>query len=102
MRSVERDHLLVELGLAGLLDAGVQIADLRVEADDDLAVDLQHQAQNAMRGRVLRPHIDDHVLVVGALGRLPGWACLQASVISGTPPPDSPCAGDAPASRRAS
>ena len=26
----ERDHLLVELRLAGLLDSGVQIADLRI------------------------------------------------------------------------
>ena len=65
----QRDHLLIKLGLAGLLDAGVQVADLRVEADDDLAVDLHHQAQNSVHGRVLRPHVQDHVLIVRAFGR---------------------------------
>jgi hypothetical protein len=51
------------------LDAGVQVADLGIDADDDLAVDLQHQAQHAVRRRVLRPHVEDHVLVFGAFGQ---------------------------------
>jgi hypothetical protein len=51
------------------LDAGVQVADLRLEADDDLAVDLHHQAQNSVHGGVLRPHVQDHVLIMRARGR---------------------------------
>ena len=47
----QRHHLLVKLGLAGLLDPGVQIADLGIEPDHDFAVDLQHQAQHAVRRR---------------------------------------------------
>ena len=75
----ERHHLLVELGLASLLDARVQVANLWIDPDHDLAVDLQHQAQNAMRSRVLRAHVDDHVLVAGAFGRLEsGHACWIA------------------------
>jgi hypothetical protein len=72
----QRHNLVIKLGLAGLLDAGVQIADLGIDADNDFAVDLQHQAQHAMGSRVLRPHVDDHVLVFGAFRRLKdGHAC---------------------------
>ncbi len=98
----ERNHLLVELGLAGLLDAGVQVADLGIDADNDFAVDLQHQAQNAVGGRVLRAHVNDHVLVVCAFSRVPGRACRAGCSFIGSPPPDSPCARDGPANRRAS
>jgi hypothetical protein len=59
----QRHHLLVKLGFAGLLDAGVQIADLRIEPDDDFSVDFQHQSQDSVRGRVLRAHIQNHRLV---------------------------------------
>ena len=64
----ERNHLLIELGLAGFLDAGVQIADLGADADDDFAVELDHQAQHAMGRRVLRAHIEDHAPFAGAFG----------------------------------
>ena len=47
----EGDDLLVELGLAGLLDAGVQVADVGREGDDGFAVDLEHEAQDAVGGR---------------------------------------------------
>ena len=30
------------------------------QRDDGLAVDLQHQAQHAVRRRMLRPHVEDH------------------------------------------
>ena len=62
----QRHHLLVELGLAGLLDAGVQVADVGRQRDDDLAVDLQHHAQHAVRGRVLRPHVEHHGVLARA------------------------------------
>ncbi len=65
----ERDDLLVELRLAGLFDAGVQIANLGIEADNDFAVDLEDEAQHAMRGWMLWSHVQDHVLIARALGR---------------------------------
>ncbi len=65
----ERNDLLIELGLAGFLDAGVQIADLRPNADDDFAVDLNDQAQHAVRGRVLRAHVEDHAPLAGGFRR---------------------------------
>ena len=68
MRSVSGNDLLIELGLAGFLDAGVQIADLGADADDDFAVDLDDQAQHAVRGRVLRAHVEDHAALAGAFG----------------------------------
>jgi hypothetical protein len=61
----EGHDLLVKLGLAGFLDAGVKITDFRIEANNDFAVDFEHKAENAMGGRVLRSHIKDHVLVFG-------------------------------------
>jgi len=54
----------------------MQVADLRVDADNDLAVNLQHQAQHAMGRRMLRPHVNHHVLVFCALRRFKcGHAC---------------------------
>ena len=58
----ERDHLLPLLLLGGLLDAGVEIADRRHHRLDDLAIELQHQPQHAVRAGVLRPHVDGHRL----------------------------------------
>src|SRR5581483_10618841 len=63
----ERHYLLIELGLAGLLDTRVQIADLGIDANDDLAVDLQHQTQNPVSRGMLRPHVQDHVVIAGWL-----------------------------------
>ena len=60
-----RNDLLVELRLAGLLDAGVEEADVGHHAQNGLAVDLEHQAEHAMRRRVLRAHVQDH----GAIAR---------------------------------
>jgi hypothetical protein len=36
----------------------MQQPDMRIDALDHLAVELQHQAQDAVRGRVLRPEIN--------------------------------------------
>ena len=58
----ERDDLLPLLLLGGLLDAGMQEPDRRIERDDGLAVELEHQPQHAMRAGVLRPHVDGHRL----------------------------------------
>ena len=72
MRSVSGHHLLIELGLAGLLDAGVQIADVGHQAQHGFAVDLEHQAQNTVGRRMLRTHVEDHGAIFGTLFR-PGF-----------------------------
>ncbi len=53
----DRDVLVVIEVLADLLEAGVQIADVRHGVDDALAVELQHQPQRRVRGRVLRAEV---------------------------------------------
>ncbi len=52
------DRLQVGLVLDQLLGAAVQQADVRIDALHDLAVQLQHEAQHAVRRRVLRPEIE--------------------------------------------
>ena len=56
----ERDGLRIGLVFAGFLDAGVQVAEVRNRFDDGFAVQFQRHAQHAVRGRVLRPHVEDH------------------------------------------
>jgi hypothetical protein len=58
--------------LAGLLHAGVQVADDGLAPQHRLALELEHQPQHAVRARVLGPHVDDHGLVVFELGLLQG------------------------------
>ena len=55
-------RLDVGLGLGQLLGGAVQQADVRVGALDHFAVELEHQAQHAVRGRVLRPEVQGVVL----------------------------------------
>ena len=50
------------LALGQLLGGAVQQADVRVGALDDFAVELQHQAQHAVRRRVLRTEVQGVVL----------------------------------------
>ena len=45
--------------LGNLLHAAVQVADDALGAQNLLAVQLQDDAQHAVRGRVLRPHVED-------------------------------------------
>ena len=59
-----RDDLIVLAVLADLLEAAVQVADVRNAAHDRLAVELEHEAQHAVRRRVLRPDVDEHVLAL--------------------------------------
>src|SRR5262249_52817417 len=44
-----------------LLGAAVEKPDMRIDALDHLAVELQHQAQHAVRRRVLRPEINGEI-----------------------------------------
>ena len=57
--------------LAGLLHPGVQVADDRLAAQDGLALEFEHEAEHAVRRRVLRTHVDDHrLIVVGVVGQV--------------------------------
>ena len=62
-RHVGRALDVAEL-LAGLLHAGVQVADDRLGAQHELAVEFEHETQDAVGRRVRRSHVDDHRLVV--------------------------------------
>ena len=59
-----RDRLQIGLVLDQLLGAAMQEPDMRIDALDDLAVELQHEAQHAMRGRMLRAEVDGEVAEV--------------------------------------
>ena len=62
VEAVEIRHgLKVGLGLDQLFRAAMQQPDMRIDAVDNFAVEFQHEAQNAMRRRVLRPEIDIEV-----------------------------------------
>ena len=64
MRSIDGLRLRPEQIFGGLLDAGVQIADLGLGLDDVLALDLEHDLQHAVRRRMLRPHREHHRVAV--------------------------------------
>jgi hypothetical protein len=53
--------LQVGLVLDQLLGPAVQEADMRIHALDDLAVELQYEAQHAVRRRVLGPEVEGEV-----------------------------------------
>ena len=55
-----RDRLPPRLLLHVLLEAGVEVADHGLEPDDVLAVQVDDQAQHAVRRRVVRPEVDRH------------------------------------------
>ena len=64
------DALQIGLVLQQLLGAAVQQADMRINAFDHLAIQLQHHAQHAVRGRVHRAEIDREIADVFGGGRI--------------------------------
>ena len=56
------DRLVERLALGELLGRAVQQADVRIGLLDDLAVDLEHEPQHAVRRRMLRPEVQREVL----------------------------------------
>ncbi len=65
-----RDRLPPRLVLHRLLEAGVEVADHCLGADDALALEVDDQAQDAVHRRVVRPEVDAHdVLAALELGR---------------------------------
>ena len=62
---VEIGHVLqIGARLHQLLGAAMQQADMRIDALDDFAVELQHEAKHAVRGRMLRAEIDREIAEV--------------------------------------
>ena len=59
----ERDDLPVLLVLAALLDAGVYVADDRLDVAHDLALERRQEPQHPVRCRVMRPDVDREELV---------------------------------------
>ena len=53
-----RQRLQIGLVLDQLFGAAVEQSDMRIDAFDDLAVELHHHPQHAVRRRVLRPEVD--------------------------------------------
>ena len=66
----ERDALSPGPELHVLLDAGVEVADARAQLGDPLALDLEHDAQHAVSGRVLGAHVEHEALPAEASGLL--------------------------------
>ena len=60
-----RNCLQIGLLLDQLLGAAMQKADMRIDALDDFAIELEHEAQHAVRRRVLRPEIDGEIALCG-------------------------------------
>ena len=58
-------RLQIGLVLDQLLGAAMEQPDMRIDALDHLAVELEHEAQHAVGRRVLRPEIDGEVAVLG-------------------------------------
>ncbi len=56
-----RDRLQIGLLLDQLFGAAVKQADMRIDAGDHFAVELQHQTQHAVRRRMLRAEIDGEI-----------------------------------------
>jgi hypothetical protein len=68
------DRLVEGLGLRQLLGTPVQQADVRIRLLDDLTVELQHQAQHAVCGRMLRAEVHR---VVADLAHFAGISILS-------------------------
>jgi hypothetical protein len=58
-------RLEIGLGFGELLGGSVQQADVRIGALDHFAIELQHQAQHAVRGGMLRAEVEGVVLDFG-------------------------------------
>src|SRR3546814_3336635 len=66
------------LAFTHLLGTAMVVADVRHAVDDLFAVELQHDAERTMRGRMIGAEIEEHeVLVVGALLHAPIFGLEQ-------------------------
>src|SRR6202049_457760 len=72
-----RDRLQVGLMLDQLFGAAVQEADMGIDSSHYLTIKLQHQAQNTVRSRMLRPKVDGEVTECGCFGHDMASACKR-------------------------
>ena len=64
-----RDKLVVLHVLGDFLVAAMQKTNVRSSLGNDLAIELEHQPQHAVRGRMRWPHVEHHLLAdVGVAG----------------------------------
>ncbi len=59
------DRLQIGLVLDQLFGAAMQKPDMRIDALDHFAVELEHEPQHAVRRRMLRPEIDGEIAFTG-------------------------------------
>jgi hypothetical protein len=64
----DRDDLPVGLVLGRLLDAGVDVADDRLQIAHDLALERHEQAQDPVRRGVVRAHVERQQLMLFPVG----------------------------------
>ena len=58
-----RNHLLIIRHVFRmLLETSMQVTDMRDNVDNHFPIDNELEAQHTVRGRVLRAHVDDHLL----------------------------------------
>jgi hypothetical protein len=62
-----RDELGVGHVLGDFFVAAMQITHVRIGLGDDFAIQLQHDAQHAVRGRMRRAHVQHHLLALNIL-----------------------------------
>jgi len=62
-----RDELGVSHVLGDFFVAAMEIAHVRHGLGDDFAVEFEDDAQHAVRGRVRRPHVQDHLFALHVL-----------------------------------
>src|ERR1700681_2372656 len=77
-----RDRLQIGLVLDQFLGAAVKQADMRVDPRDHFAVELQHQTQHAVRGRMLRAEVDREVAEV-VFGHRAGQLLAASLLVAG-------------------
>src|SRR4051812_34488434 len=60
---VGRDHRILPV-LGDLLHAAMQESDVAIKINDGLAIEPQDDTQHAVRRRVLRPHVENHLRAI--------------------------------------
>ncbi len=70
----EGQALVVGAGFAHLLDAPMEVADVRVGPEDEFAVQFHFYPEDAVGAGVLRPHVQDHGFGLGY-----GFSCFHGN-----------------------
>src|SRR5690606_6338291 len=81
-----RDRLQIGLVLDQLLGAARQKPDMRIDSLDDFAVEFEHEAQHAVRRRMLRAEVDREIALVVGHRAIPWPSRRRAAARSPRPP----------------